>query len=274
MALITTCPNCNTQFHIVPDQLKLRSGMVRCGQCREIFNAANQLGQTVVEPVVVAESSQVSVTVQELTSQEVALQHIPTQEVPLHEQDANFTQILPASHKETVHDPLQPSVKKQYTRLLIAALGFALLVCALYLAHTYRYFIATQVPQTIPVLNYLCTAPKSCMENPAPYFEPLQLTQLSLKRDVSVLGESSTDFVLIATLSNPSILALQWPRLEINFTDTQGKSIATRMLNPKDYLTDNKQISAGLLAGEEWEVRLPLTLDAATVGYIGRILPP
>lgn len=37
MALATTCPQCKTSFRVVPDQLKLRRGFVRCGHCRHVF---------------------------------------------------------------------------------------------------------------------------------------------------------------------------------------------------------------------------------------------
>ncbi len=43
MALATCCPHCHTTFRVVHDQLKLRSGMVRCGHCEQIFNGIEHL---------------------------------------------------------------------------------------------------------------------------------------------------------------------------------------------------------------------------------------
>lgn len=43
MALATRCPHCNTTFRVAHDQLKLRSGLVRCGSCKEIFNGVEHL---------------------------------------------------------------------------------------------------------------------------------------------------------------------------------------------------------------------------------------
>lgn len=43
MALATRCPHCQTTFRVVHDQLKLRSGMVRCGNCQQIFNGIEHL---------------------------------------------------------------------------------------------------------------------------------------------------------------------------------------------------------------------------------------
>lgn len=39
MSLITQCPACATMFKVVPDQLRISDGWVRCGQCDEVFDA-------------------------------------------------------------------------------------------------------------------------------------------------------------------------------------------------------------------------------------------
>jgi predicted Zn finger-like uncharacterized protein len=39
MSLVTRCPACGTSFRVVPDQLRISQGWVRCGQCAEIFDA-------------------------------------------------------------------------------------------------------------------------------------------------------------------------------------------------------------------------------------------
>lgn len=43
MSLITRCPACATMFRVVPDQLRVSDGWVRCGQCDEVFDANAQL---------------------------------------------------------------------------------------------------------------------------------------------------------------------------------------------------------------------------------------
>jgi len=43
MSLITSCPACGTMFRVVPDQLKISEGWVRCGHCSEIFDASAHL---------------------------------------------------------------------------------------------------------------------------------------------------------------------------------------------------------------------------------------
>ncbi|WP_312756319.1 DUF3426 domain-containing protein [Pulveribacter sp.] len=44
MSQITRCPHCATAFRVVADQLRIGDGWVRCGQCKEVFDATEQLG--------------------------------------------------------------------------------------------------------------------------------------------------------------------------------------------------------------------------------------
>jgi predicted Zn finger-like uncharacterized protein len=43
MSLVTSCPACGTMFRVVPDQLKISEGWVRCGHCAEVFDATAHL---------------------------------------------------------------------------------------------------------------------------------------------------------------------------------------------------------------------------------------
>jgi predicted Zn finger-like uncharacterized protein len=43
MSMITGCPACGTMFRVVPDQLKISEGWVRCGHCAEVFDATAHL---------------------------------------------------------------------------------------------------------------------------------------------------------------------------------------------------------------------------------------
>lgn len=38
MALLTRCPKCESEYEVTSDQLKLRDGLVRCGQCSQVFD--------------------------------------------------------------------------------------------------------------------------------------------------------------------------------------------------------------------------------------------
>ena len=41
--LVTACKHCGARFRVTPEQLNLRQGQVRCGQCHEVFNGFESL---------------------------------------------------------------------------------------------------------------------------------------------------------------------------------------------------------------------------------------
>lgn len=47
MSYTTRCPACGTTFRVVPDQLKISDGWVRCGHCADVFDATLYLEQWV-----------------------------------------------------------------------------------------------------------------------------------------------------------------------------------------------------------------------------------
>ena len=79
MSLITRCPVCQTLFKVVPDQLRISEGWVRCGQCDEVFDASLHLVQSLVSEIV-APVPQNATVLQEalLPPQETFTASIPT----------------------------------------------------------------------------------------------------------------------------------------------------------------------------------------------------
>lgn len=49
MSLTTSCPACGTLFRVVPDQLRISDGWVRCGKCAKVFDAQSQMAGAPVE---------------------------------------------------------------------------------------------------------------------------------------------------------------------------------------------------------------------------------
>lgn len=51
MSQITRCPQCQTRFKVVDDQLRISDGWVRCGKCKSVFDALTHLVQRQDTPV-------------------------------------------------------------------------------------------------------------------------------------------------------------------------------------------------------------------------------
>lgn len=50
MSLLTRCPVCTTLYRVVPDQLRISEGWVKCGQCGDIFDASQHLIEADLDP--------------------------------------------------------------------------------------------------------------------------------------------------------------------------------------------------------------------------------
>jgi predicted Zn finger-like uncharacterized protein len=59
--LAARCPNCQTAFRVVADQLRLRGGLVRCGRCNHVFDGRDhliELGAVIAPAAPVAKAPQ------------------------------------------------------------------------------------------------------------------------------------------------------------------------------------------------------------------------
>jgi predicted Zn finger-like uncharacterized protein len=95
MALATKCPQCGALFRVVADQLKLRGGLVRCGQCRAVFDAIGSL--TYLDDSALAHTRTVTALTQPMASSTVA----PTRSEPDRRSEA--ARHTPAKHRERIH---------------------------------------------------------------------------------------------------------------------------------------------------------------------------
>ncbi|MBK6388312.1 MAG: DUF3426 domain-containing protein [Rhodoferax sp.] len=107
MSLITRCPACETLFKVVPDQLRISDGWVRCGQCEEVFDASRNLLSEAFPSTVVMDTPPMA-PVQDPVSAEIAdfldgLEVTEESAVP----DASFSPDDVAS--ESIPDELVPT---------------------------------------------------------------------------------------------------------------------------------------------------------------------
>jgi predicted Zn finger-like uncharacterized protein len=80
--LITRCPNCRTAFKVVPDQLRLGQGWVKCGKCALAFNAEKHF-------VPSGSSSTTSASPSQITQPPASAPPPPkTYKAPIEDQDA------------------------------------------------------------------------------------------------------------------------------------------------------------------------------------------
>lgn len=100
MSLITRCPACSTLFKVVPDQLRVAQGWVRCGQCGEMFIATEQLA-----PPDEVERAQTPVEPDRSAATAALMAELPDLEIELPASEAAELVDVPAAPAELSADP-------------------------------------------------------------------------------------------------------------------------------------------------------------------------
>lgn len=285
--MLTRCPSCTTTFRISPEQLKARQGRVRCGKCRNVFNALETLVEEAppapaeipspsppppvpeqAEPAVAAE---VAASAPDIGTapQPAAVDDMRPTAQPPQEHVPTPTAADDAGEPETLVD-YEPAFESLFAeeprrRAWPWVLGtlIALSALAVQAAIHFRVELAVLAPETRPALRMLCDY-AGC--------------DLPLPRKVELVAIESSDLhpdpanpaqlQLVATIKNRAGFAQEFPHLELTLTDTADKALLRRALAPTDYLPKDKPASAGFAGSSELAVSLTLAVkDVAPVGY-------
>ncbi len=102
----TLCPHCNTRFRVVPDHIRISNGLVRCGHCREVFDARPSL----------TEWHSATPTAQAAASSTVALElpKLPAANTPLSAPAAPPVTLLPVFPAREIADLAQAPLPPQW----------------------------------------------------------------------------------------------------------------------------------------------------------------
>ena len=278
MSLITRCPACATLFKVVPDQLRISEGWVRCGQCGEIFDAPLHLlaaeaaerevslpADPTTDPDPGPDESLPSSSVDgSMASPEVIDESVePSVPVPLRPE-------LPAAVPESNSPPFgtaagsppvsflrrgPPDVfwRKPLMRATLGLLSGVLLLglAGQFVAHE-RDRLAAAQPGLKPWLLRFCDA-LDCTVSPLRRIEAVAIDSSSFSR---IKGDS---YRLNFTLKNSASTALALPAIELTLTDAMDQPVARRVFLAGEFgaATDT------LEAGAEWPASATVVVQAA-----------
>lgn len=254
-------------FRVVPDQLRISEGWVRCGQCDEVFDASQNLFQ---EPAVSAsESAPESVPASvDVHPDLVTVTGNPEKPIEVTEhlnvdlpeqifQDGQSTQnafhelpavsFMRAMPKRSMwHQPL--------VRAVLGLMGFVLVVAlaAQLVVHERDRLVAMQ-PQIRPVLDALCATLK-CGLSPVRQIESIVIDNASFSK---MRAEA---YRLGLSLKNTAAIDLAMPSLELTLTDSQNQTVVRRVLLPAEF----GAASDVLTTGSEWSGTVILDVRGAT----------
>jgi predicted Zn finger-like uncharacterized protein len=297
--VLTRCPVCETRFRVTTEQLKARSGRVRCGKCQHVFSALDSL---IEEPVALpligepapqriaaalAEEELEAAAGPEARPDEVAVSPAPTFRTEteatgqrpdpkeLQSPIPRFPATEPSNQPEaeaidpdTVAEvpdwsetfPEPPPPPRRWPWAI--ASFFALTAIGLQATLAFRVELAVLWPEAKPVLGALCDI-AGC--------------EVGLPAKVALVGIEASDLypdtghpgrlALTATLKSRAPFAQQFPHLELTLTDTVDKAIARKVLAPADYLPSRTIPASGMQPNAD--ILVALNLDPGEMAASG-----
>jgi predicted Zn finger-like uncharacterized protein len=270
MSLITRCPACETLFRVVPDQLRVSGGWVRCGRCGTVFDASLHLLQAVPEFLSEPPDSEPRPEFEDRLAAgawaepapEPASAPAPEPVLPLSAPTAESqTFELPTASflRSTASrsPPRTPGMTALWVLLsLLLLLGFLG-----QLVMQQRDRLAAWQPGVQSALEALCL-PLNCHLSPLRRIEAIVIDSSSFNKAPGAF------YRLNLTLKNTAGIALAVPAIELTLTDAMDQAVVRRVFLPAEL----GALTGTLAAGQAWSLSLALAVSPgesvdAMLGY-------
>lgn len=266
MNLYTRCLHCSTTFRVTTQQLQASSGQVRCGQCKQVFDAFATLTAQEPQPTSDPETSLVKPAESPLPIQLLAK---PSAEKPAAAQltrpknrPSPAASVRPDPAASLYEWEFRMPVAPRRTGLWLSLSLLLLALLAFQAAYAFRSELMMLLPQSRLYYEQVC-AWLGCSVPLPRQASYLHIEASDLKSpDPARAGEIE----LLVAIRNRAPVEQDYPALELILTDSQEQTIARRVFLPAEYL---QWIEAdGLKAGAELAVRLFLdTGELRAAGY-------
>lgn len=263
MSLKTRCPACDTVFKIVPDQLKVSQGWVRCGRCAEVFDAAARAATTAeatdkTDPWQQARVPEVSLPIE---NAQIAPENIASQAINT---PTNITFTPHPDKTETYLSFVRVAKNKAFwlKRNVITSLRAACVALAgllfFQVVFSQRNHLAAANPAIKTSFESLCQA-IGCKIEPFKNIDAFKIDSSSFQKAQTTAAEpaSAQVFALKLTLKNSSDMPVAMPAVELTLTEAGDKPVLRRVLLAKDFGFN----STALAANGDWtgEMKLAVT---------------
>ena len=266
--MLTRCPSCATAFRVSAEQLKVKQGKVRCGQCHQVFNALPSLvdalapAQAAVEsPLPAEERPAVAASAVAEPPRDSQTNSSEEPPAPLYsggEEPAERP--WPSYFEEAYAAPVYGRAGRGQAWLWGGAAFIALLLLSLQALLHFRTELSLSFPEAKSLLRD--GSALLGLDLPLPHKGDLLAIETS-----DLHPGSGAQLVLTATLKNRAAYAQAYPHLELTLTDIGDQALLRRILLPSDYLPTGVDLSAGFPA--RGELALKLALEVAIAGAAG-----
>ena len=245
----------------MPEQLALRAGQVRCGQCKTVFDGIAQevslaAPMRIEEPPSEAALGPPTLTLRNAQALETPVETPIADAVP----SPAFTDTPPVDR----FAPPETTSRRARTIGYVVAILLLLLLVAAQAAYHFRDSIVTYWPATRPAFERVCEV-AGCAIRPLrdAAMSSLSIESSDLQADPAHRGL----LILTATLRNRAAWPLAYPHLELTLTDAQDRVVVRRALTPADYAGGTADLSRGIAANGEIAVKV--FIDASATSQAG-----
>lgn len=213
------CPNCHTIFRVTEAQLDIADGRVRCGFCKQVFDAR---ADKHIQPDA-AEDLQLDDTKQPGVFQQTEAEH----DALLSGGPGDSATDAPGT---VVHAP-------SYSTLATVSWSLAILTLIAAFAAEYIWFnqpALLQGQRLQPIKTALCKL-TDCEH--LQIRDPSQIEMIS--RNIYTHPNENNALMVTTTLVNHAPYAQPYPDVQIDFSNVRGELIASRRFIPEEYLQND-----------------------------------
>jgi predicted Zn finger-like uncharacterized protein len=258
----TQCPHCATRFRVTETQVNIADGLVRCGVCKEVFNAFDATVQNDNQPSSLDDAAEVVVeqeieidglresraeaeqaadehettenheVIAEAHNQPTAFGKLPATEVSGNDAFDFFDENVNESLAYVVPEKFRDSYPHSAKSTLLWSIGILTLTATLLIE--YAWFNRDQfkhVPELQTWIEKICQQVE-CKN--AALRDPSKIELVS-RNVYSHPGEKNALMVNV-TMKNNANFAQPYPVMQIEFSNVRGGTVAARRFLPSEYL--------------------------------------
>ena len=256
--MFTTCPKCSRQFRIYAEQIVVAAGRVRCGFCRQQFDALQYLHDMPEEK----DDASSAITVAAATTINPAPAEDNDQPIEEPQFDLSESVVESADNEsESQIDSVRPHVKAKLQQAVDELLleestatssskvkvvwGFALFLALFAIISQLAWFnrdhLLMQYPEAGPYVKQLCEKLDCKVIR---QHNPTAITMIN--RDVRLHPIYEDTLLVNATIKNELAVKQAYPRVQFMLFDTDGSVLGYRKFEPTDYLDSSIDIESGM----------------------------
>lgn len=207
--MYTQCNHCNAIFRVTMKELTAAQGLLRCGECDNIFDAMRSLSQTLPEERRFAKLGTV-------TAADFA--EIPPPLKPNH-----------ATSHVQFNWPWRREMSRYWLRVLLGILALLLLLQVIYSS---RHWLAQQ-PLTATLTQQACNLIGCSIT------QPRDVGKINLlSRNIYSHPNTPNVLTISASIQNDAAFPQPYPLIEISFLDQNNKVMALRRFPPEEYISN------------------------------------